>query len=187
MILCVLFFAFALGVAAGEKSAQEETAPTAYTIQDPKMQAAKSETAEPFAEPAEVMLDPLCEDTYLIAGHPLSFELQAMLYGACLEFGIDYDLALAVIEQETNFRNVTGDDGESVGYMQIQRKWWGDLMEEIGSEDLTDPEDNFRTGCAIIRELLDRYGSTEDALSAYNTGHCGSTQYSRSVFEKLNG
>ena len=39
-------------------------------------------------------------------------------------------------------------------------------MEEIGARDLTDPEDNFRTGCAILRQLLDKHGNIEDALSA---------------------
>ena len=98
---------------------------------------------------------------------------------------MEYELALAVIEQETGFRNLVGDGGDSVGYMQIQRRWWSELMADIGAEDLTDPVDNFRTGCAILQELLDKYESTEDALSAYNTGKPGSTKYSRSVLEKL--
>ena len=94
------------------------------------------------------------------------------------------ELALAVVEQETDFRNIVGDDGASVGYMQIQERWWGNLMAEIGARDLTVAEDNFRTGCAILRKLLDQY-SLEDALSVYNAGAPGQTRYSREVMERM--
>ena len=135
-------------------------------------------------EPQERQLGP-CEDTYLREDIPLDYATQMLLYGACLEFEVPYELALAVIEQETNFRNVTGDDGASVGFMQIQERWWSGLMEEIGARDLTDPEDNFRTGCAILRQLLDKHGNIEDALSAYNTGRPGETRYSLEVMERM--
>lgn len=145
-------------------------------------------SAEPVVCAANLPQEPtltLCEETYLRDDIPLSYELQCALYGACVEFGVDYALALAVVEQETEFQNVVGDGGDSAGYMQIQRKWWGDLMTEIGTEDLRDPEDNFRTGCAILRHLMDKHGNVEDALSAYNTGKPGDTRYSREVIEKI--
>lgn len=112
---------------------------------------------------------------------PLSYQEQEHLWNACQEFGVDYSLMLALIEQETNFRNVTGDGGDSIGYCQIQPRWWSGLMEEIGADDLADPQDNFRTGCAIVAHLLERYGTTEDALSAYNSGSPGQTAYAVSV------
>ena len=112
---------------------------------------------------------------------PLTYQEQEQLWNACYEFGVDHSLMLALIEQETGFHNVTGDGGDSVGYCQIQPKWWSGLMEEIGADDLTDPQDNFRTGCAIMAHLLERYGTTEDALSAYNSGGPGPTVYAASV------
>lgn len=185
MWVCVIFFAFAAGVKAAEW--EEEPEPLEYTlvISEPQVQKAAMPIPATLAA-QEPQLD-VCEDTYLRDDIPLSYELQALLYGACLEFEIDFDLALAVIEQETNFRNVAGDGGDSQGYMQIQRKWWKGLMAEIGAADLTDPEDNFRTGCAILRQLIDKYGTVEDALSAYNTGRPGQTRYSREVMEKYYG
>ena len=54
---------------------------------------------------------------------PMDAEHQRLLYTACGETGISYELALAVIWQETDFRNVIGDSGESHGYMQVQPKW----------------------------------------------------------------
>ena len=121
------------------------------------------------------------EISWYIDGLPLTFQEQEYLWNACQEFGVDHSLMLALIEQETNFRNVTGDGGDSIGYCQIQPLWWSGLMEDIGADDLTEPQDNFRTGCAIMAHLLERYGTTEDALSAYNSGSPGQTAYAVSV------
>lgn len=123
----------------------------------------------------------LIEQGYFREDVPLSFELQDTLHTACTEFGVDYELMLALIERESQFQNVVGDGGDSVGYCQIQERWWGWLMEEIGADDLTDPVDNLRTGCAIMGHLLDRYGNERDALSAYNTGSPGHTEYASTV------
>ena len=121
------------------------------------------------------------EISWYIEDIPLSYQEQEHLWNACQEFSVDYSLMLALIEQETSFRNVTGDGGDSIGYCQIQPRWWSGLMEEIGADDLTEPQDNFRTGCAIMAHLLERYGTTEDALSAYNSGSPGQTAYAVSV------
>ena len=114
---------------------------------------------------------------------PLTYQEQDYLQSACEEFGVEYPLMLALIERETRFQNVAGDGGDSVGYCQIQERWWGGLMEEIGAEDLEDPQDNFRTGCAVMAHLSEKYGNTRDALSAYNTGSPGKTEYASAVLE----
>lgn len=103
------------------------------------------------------------------------------MHTACEEFGVDHALMLALIEQESNFQNVAGDDGRSVGYCQIQEKWWGRLMHEIGAEDLYQPYDNFRVSAAILAENTAKYGTVEDALTAYNTGKPGASTYSKAV------
>ena len=124
------------------------------------------------------------EQGYFRADVPLEYELQDVLHSACEEFGVEYSLMLALIEQETLFQNITGDGGDSVGYCQIQKKWWHGLMDDIGAKDLKDPQDNFRTGCAILAELIDKYGNAEDALSAYNTGNGGKTRYAQEVMAR---
>ena len=124
------------------------------------------------------------EQGYFRADVPLDYELQDVLHSACEEFGVEYSLMLALIEQETLFQNITGDGGDSVGYCQIQKKWWHGLMDDIGAKDLKDPQDNFRTGCAIRAELIDKYGNAEDALSAYNTGNGGKTRYAQEVMAR---
>lgn len=112
---------------------------------------------------------------------PLTYQEQEQLWNACYEFGVDYALMLSLIERETKFQNITGDGGDSIGYCQIQPKWWSWLMDDIGADDLTEPRDNFRTACAIMAHLIDLYGTVEDALSVYNTGKPGQTEYATSI------
>lgn len=143
------------------------------------------EETQKFYESEEIVVREIEKnDIYLEI--PLSDELQDRLYDACEEFGVDFYVMVALIDRETNFHNVIGDNGESYGYCQIQPRWWSGLMEDIGAEDLCIPQDNFRTACAILSQLTDRYGSVEGALVAYNQGYYRgtSTLYSRCVLEK---
>lgn len=117
---------------------------------------------------------------------PLDGDTQALLRAACEETGIPYELALAVIRQETEFRNVVGDDGRSVGYMQVQRRWHEDRMARLGVTDLTDPYGNFRVGCDYLAELLEKY-TLEEALTAYNSGKPGKSAYASSDMEAYYG
>lgn len=179
ILVCLLFFAFAAGVACTER---EEAAPEAGRSVE------AVETAAVMPIPAAQELQErqlgLCEDTYLRDDIPLSYELQAMLYGACMEFEVPYELALAVVEQETNFRNVTGDDGASEGYMQVQQRFHKDRMDELGVTDLMDPEGNFRVGCSFLSECIEKYG-LEKGLGYYNSGKEQVTRYSRDVMERM--
>ncbi len=116
---------------------------------------------------------------------PMSCEEQKELYAAAKEFGVDYYIMVALIDRETDFRNVKGDGGDSYGYCQIQPKWWYGLMTEIGATDLSEPKDNFRTACAILAKLEDKHKSIEGALVEYNQGYYSgsSTPYSREIME----
>ena len=131
----------------------------------------------------------LYETGYFRADVPLDGETQAFLRSACEESGITYELALAVIRQETEFRNVVGDNGDSIGYMQIQPRWHEERMERLGVTDLADPYSNFRVGCDFLAELLEKY-TLEEALTAYNSGKAGQSEYATSVMgymEEYNG
>lgn len=128
---------------------------------------------------------------------PLSADLQKALYDASEEFGVPYDLALAVVWKETNFTNVMGDGGRAYGYFQIWPRWHGDRMAELGVTDLNDPNGNFRVGCSILGDLLETYGDEHKALMAYNMGPSGagdlwaqgytSSGYSRAVMNYMEG
>lgn len=148
---------------------------------------------EEAEERAECVIEELKEDSeneyieaalyasgYFREDVPLDGDTQALLRAACEETGIPYELALAVIRQETEFRNITGDDGRSVGYMQVQRRWHEDRMARLGVTDLADPYGNFRVGCDYLAELLGKY-PLEEALTAYNSGKPGKSAYASNV------
>lgn len=179
--VCVLFYAFAAGVAAGEWEDEPEPVPMECIEVEPVMAAMPF----PATETAPAGLDPMVEDTYLRDDVPLSYELQAALYGACLEFEVEYPLALAMLERETQFENTKGDGGNAYGYFQVWPYWHKDRMAELGVTDLMEPEGNFRVAMHFMRELLDRYGNLEDALCYYNSGEPGGNQYSRSVLASV--
>ncbi len=101
---------------------------------------------------------------------PLDAETQQLLYQASIETGIPYELALAVIQQETDFKNIVGDGGDSVGYMQVQPRWHSSRMKRLGVSDLTDPYGNFLVGCDYLAEMIGKNRGLEWALHAYNGG-----------------
>lgn len=122
----------------------------------------------------------LLESGYFRDDVPLDCDTQAFLRSACEESGVEYELALAVIRKETEYRNLIGDGGNSYGYMQVQPVWHEERMERLGVTDLMDPYSNFRVGCDYLAELLDKY-PMEEALTAYNSGSPGKSAYADTV------
>lgn len=181
MLMALAFFCFAAAVFMLE---EREPAVVTVVYEPAEISPAKMEMPAPATESAAVGLDPMVEGTYLRADHPLSYEEQAALYGACLEFGVDYALAQAVIEQETGFTNVMGDGGKAYGFFQVWPKWHKERMEDLGVTDLMDPESNFRVGCSFLSECIDKYG-LEKGLGYYNSGSAKVTGYTRAVLERV--
>ena len=78
----------------------------------------------------------------------------------------------ALIEEESGWlSSAEGDDGNSIGLMQIQERWHKERMKRLGVTNLYDSEQNITVGCDILSELLNKYGNYRDALSAYNSGN----------------
>lgn len=92
---------------------------------------------------------------------PLSEELQAVFYEACAENDVPTSLALGVIEVESRFL-ADADNGQCYGLMQLNRKYFPDKLS---------PEDNLRAGIEYLGRLLEQYGDTAAALTAYNAGY----------------
>lgn len=90
------------------------------------------------------------------------------------EFDLDMDLVYAVIRTESRFREKAESRAGAKGLMQLTPatfQWIGSLHPpENGGEDVFDPSDNIHCGCALLRLLLDQYGSLDVALCAYNAG-----------------
>ena len=177
-IIAAIFFTACQGEAAGATGAaevrQQETPETA----EPTVQVLDLPAQEDFEN--EKIEQALFDQGYFRSDIPLDGDTQAFLHAACEESGVEYTLVLAVIYVETGFRNVSGDDGDSLGYMQIQPKWHRARMERLGVSDLTDPFGNFRVGCDYLSELLSGH-TEEEALTAYNTGRYGKSAYADRV------
>lgn len=122
---------------------------------------------------------------YIYEAIPFGAEMQYLVWQASEESGCPYELALAVIWCESRYQNITGDNGNSIGYMQIQPKWHHERMEALGVTDLSDPLSNFRVGCNLLSELLDKY-TLEEALTCYNTGSPGKSSYADNVMAYMN-
>lgn len=87
-------------------------------------------------------------------------------------YGLDSRIIKALIEEESGWlTSAEGDDGNSIGLMQIQERWHKDRMKRLGVNDLYDPEQNLTVGCDILSELLNKCGNYKDALSVYNSGN----------------
>ena len=102
---------------------------------------------------------------------PLDKELQLYIYNLCKDYGVDPAIVISIIEIESGYNAAAiGDDGDSIGLMQIQPKWWSERMAELGATDLLNPYHNVTIGIDILADKLSEDQGVEWALMAYNGG-----------------
>ena len=95
-----------------------------------------------------------------------------MIDDIAVRSGVDPNIVKAIIKEESGGNpSAIGDNGESIGLMQIQPKHHKKRMEELGIVSLFDPQENVILGCSILSDLYDKYGNYEDALSVYSSGN----------------
>lgn len=101
------------------------------------------------------------------------------------QYGISPKLLKAIAKVESGEQpGIVGDDGESVGLFQIQPKWHAQRLKE--GESLLDPEVNTRVACEILTELMDKYATLDEVLTAYNRGYDdGDRMYANRVYEEM--
>lgn len=81
-------------------------------------------------------------------------------------YGIDPKLLLAVIEVESGFNPNAVSPVGAVGLMQLMP----DTGSAMGAVNLFDPEENVIAGAKYLSIQLNKFGSLELALAAYNAG-----------------
>jgi soluble lytic murein transglycosylase len=112
-------------------------------------------------------------DWYLRARYPLRYE--HIVRGHAENYRLDPALVAAVIYQESKFKPEARSKSGAIGLMQLLPETAKGIAARTGGsdfrlEDLDDPEINVRYGSWYLRHLLDKYGTEEDALAAYNGG-----------------
>lgn len=117
----------------------------------------------------------LIEQGYYRTDVPLSYELQDTLHCVCDKYNVNYELALGLIQVESNFN----EDSESdlcYGLMALNKEYF--------PENLT-PAENIEAGIKHFSQKIEKYdGDIEAALTAYNVGHDnGSRYYAKRVLE----
>ena len=107
---------------------------------------------------------------------PLDHEIQAFVIRSCEDLNIDPAVIIAMIDQESDFReDCVGDNGEAVGLMQIQQKWHLERMDKLGVTDLMNPLQNVAVGIDYLAELIDKGNGLEWAVAAFNAGATGAS------------
>jgi len=90
--------------------------------------------------------------------------------------GITPSLLLAICFTESNFRNVAGDNGKSIGICQIKLNTAKMLDKKVTETELWDPLLNGFYAAKYLKYQQDRYKGRKDAeyciKSAYNAGSC---------------
>lgn len=127
---------------------------------------------------------------------PLPEEFQTYINDVCKSYEIDPLIVFSIIAKESDYDTTAiGDNGDSEGLMQVQRKHHEERMSRLGCTDLFDPYKNVLVGVDYLSELLTKYGDMEMALIAYNAGAKGadedyfskgiySNEYSKAVLEQ---
>lgn len=115
---------------------------------------------------------------------PLESDLQIHINDLCENYGIDMPLVLAVIGQESGYDPAAvGDNGNSIGLMQIQPMHHRQRMDRLGIIDLLDPYQNVTIGIDLLAELINEENDIEWAVTAYNAGK-SKADFNRSIGER---
>ena len=105
--------------------------------------------------------------------YPLEYE--QIVEGHARTYELDPALLAAVIYQESKFDADARSQSGAIGLMQLMPQTAKGIALRTGGHrfrlgDLYNPEINVRYGSWYLRHLLDKYGTLEKALAAYNGG-----------------
>ena len=102
---------------------------------------------------------------------PLSDEYQEYVTDVCEVYGLDPRIIFGIAYQESRFQaDVTGDGGRAHGMYQVHPRWHSERMVKLGVTDLYDPYQAVWVCADFLAEVLNEYGSYEEALTYYRYG-----------------
>lgn len=189
--------------AAGKPQEAEESSQTAQTIIIPQ-ETATTGTTEEIAYPFNLMSHDWGGEElegwepyqipaeYEKTGGYLPECMQQFTYIICQQNGIDYALALAIMEVESGYKWDAYCSEGSQGYMQVNVKWHEDRMNRLNVDNVENPYFNVMVAVDYLAELQGRFDTEAEVLTAYNYGVTGAykhvwnkglteTEYSKAV------
>ena len=92
-------------------------------------------------------------------------DYRQLAYQKALKYGLDPDLFLRQINQESGFNPKAVSSAGAIGLGQLMPN----TARELGV-DPTDPDQNLEGAARYMRQQMDRFGRTDLALAAYNAG-----------------
>ncbi len=97
---------------------------------------------------------------------PLLSDYQKFIDEAAEETALDSTLISSVIRAESNGDPDAVSSAGAKGLMQLM----DDTAAEVNVKDSLNPEENIKGGSRYLKRMLDRFGSLDLALAAYNAG-----------------
>lgn len=140
-----------------------------------------------IAPPTPIVTTEAEEVNDLYFNVPLDQDIQDYILVMCAECDtcdLDPAIITAIIWKESNFDvDAVGDNGDSLGLMQVQPRWHSERMEKLNASDLLDPYQNIRVAIDYLVELYSVNDDTEWVLMAYNGGpaYANNLQYAKAI------
>lgn len=154
-----------------QQETEKETEPDRYAVFDTMSEDWSADDVEGF-QFYEI------PEEYQRTGGYMPEKMQIYTYIVCKNYGVRYELVIALIERESGYVfDKVGDDGHSMGYMQVYEDYHEDRMERLNCTDLMNPYQNILVGVDYLAELIEKYGTQQDALTAYNYGQAGAYRH----------
>lgn len=200
IILIVLIIIGILVIFNDEKVANETEMPERNTdIAENETLVSENETILLIAETVitnkvQCVIDEITWQQSSIWDVPLDAELQTYIDAICVNSPIEPELILAMCEVESQYNpDAVGDNGRSLGLLQINPGWHMERMVRLQCPDLMNPYNNITVALDILEELYEDYdGNIEKVLMAYNGGHAYAesrtepSEYALSVIKRAN-
>lgn len=148
----------------------DESEEDIYDVVESSVEVCSSYVKEPIYDES-VYEETDDEEIDLYYDVPLSDELQDYIFEVCEDYGVNHLVVLAMIKKESAFNSASiGDNGNSLGLMQIQPRWHQERMNKLGVTDLLDPYQNVLVGVDYLADMMAYGKGIEWSLMAYNGG-----------------
>ena len=195
---CIVTAGILIAAALTDKPAQPPQTTESAEQQEPNPEpiTLTSEATEPSEAAPEAQERPEAQvSRYIYYNVPLADDLQEYTQDLCNEYGVQYELVLALMSAESGYRTDVISKTSDYGIMQINKVNHERLTKALGITDFLEPKQNIEAGINMIAEISEKYHTPEEILMVYNKGHAGAkklwnqgittTKYTSRVLQRM--